>query len=266
MNRTAIVVVLSAVLLCGTLITGTYAQNPADPLLEAAAKGDAAKVKELLDKGADVNATHEKTGATALILASLKGHAAVVKLLLERNADVDIRSARGVSAMMAASLDAKNDEIQKMLIAGGAGTTILIETTQSGDVEGVRQLLAEGININSAEKSNGYTALFVASMHGHVELVKFLLEKGANANARSAGGVTPLMAASLDPENVDVAELLIAKGADVNAKTVSGKTALQLSSYTDDMNVTAPKGQPKGTLGKPVENNMTKFLKGKGAK
>ena len=56
----------------------------AEKLLNACVIGDLEKVKQLLEKGADVNAREYEYGWTALMLAALNGHKEVVELLIEK--------------------------------------------------------------------------------------------------------------------------------------------------------------------------------------
>ncbi len=62
---------------------------PPEDLFNAADGGDAATVKALLAKGADINAK-ANNGATALMLASQNGHIEVVQALLAKDADVNL--------------------------------------------------------------------------------------------------------------------------------------------------------------------------------
>jgi ankyrin repeat protein len=66
------------------------AMDNADPLSEAARKGDAAAVTKLLDEGVDVN-TKFRYNRTALSFAADRGHAGVVKVLLDRGAAVNVK-------------------------------------------------------------------------------------------------------------------------------------------------------------------------------
>ena len=66
------------------------ASDRADALSEAARRGDAAKVKELLDAGVDVN-TKFRYDRMALSFAADRGHVEVVKLLVERGADLNAK-------------------------------------------------------------------------------------------------------------------------------------------------------------------------------
>src|SRR5437588_6754931 len=84
-----LVVITIGLAMCGTTRAGEAA-GPGEDLLAAAGKGDAAAVKALLAKGADVNARNAY-GATALSFAADKGHLEVVKLLLQHKADVNAK-------------------------------------------------------------------------------------------------------------------------------------------------------------------------------
>jgi ankyrin repeat protein len=94
MARTLRIVVSTVLVLLGAAAahaqTAAAASDQAEALSEAARRGDAAAVKQLLDEGVDVN-TKFRYGATALSYACDRGHLDVVKLLVERGADVNVR-------------------------------------------------------------------------------------------------------------------------------------------------------------------------------
>ena len=64
-----------------------------------------------------------------------------------------------------------------------------------------------------------------AAAEGNIEVVKQHLADGTDVNAKNEWGGTPLHYAALGGRK-EVAELLIAKGADVNAKRSDGSTPL----------------------------------------
>jgi uncharacterized protein len=79
-------------LIVAASITSVAAQtsDKADALGQAARKGDAVAVKQLLDAGVDVN-TRFRYDRTALSFAADRGHVDVVKVLLDRGADPNIK-------------------------------------------------------------------------------------------------------------------------------------------------------------------------------
>ena len=72
-----------------------------DELIRVSFKGNIAKVDELLNKGADVNAKN-KLGNTALINASMTGHTETVARLLEKGAGVNANNNNGHTALILA--------------------------------------------------------------------------------------------------------------------------------------------------------------------
>ncbi|MFZ1964447.1 MAG: ankyrin repeat domain-containing protein [Roseiarcus sp.] len=132
--------------------------GPAEDLIAAATRGDAAAAQALLAKGADVNAKMSD-GTTALIEASTFGHLNVVQALLAKEADVNAKMSNGATALMLASV--------------------------GGHLDMVQALLAAGADVN-AKMSNGATALMLASQYGHPDVVQALLDEGAKESPSSA--------------------------------------------------------------------------------
>lgn len=116
-----------------------------EQLYEAARKGDAAEVKALLDKGADVNAKF-RYGATALFKAAERGNTEVVKVLIERGADVNVTDTfYGATAMSWALQKGHTGVILAILskTTEEAGD-VLLTGVSSGNTELVSAALATG--------------------------------------------------------------------------------------------------------------------------
>ncbi|MEJ2719372.1 MAG: ankyrin repeat domain-containing protein, partial [Deltaproteobacteria bacterium] len=155
-------------------------------LIREANKGNALKVREILEKGADIESHGRRGSWSALIYASYRGHRDVVKLLLKRGACI------------------------------GCGNVPLIWSARGGNPQVVRLLLDSGAPVDQRD-SRGYTALTWASAMGWAATADLLLERGADIDARSESGQTALHIAAANGHG-DVVELLLTKGADVNAR------------------------------------------------
>ena len=88
---------------------------------------------------------------------------------------------------------------------------------RTGDVELLKRVLANGININAVDSddSRGDGALHIAIRCRKSEAIKFLLENSADVDLRNAETRTPLHEAArcANPEAI---EILVTYGADVN--------------------------------------------------
>ncbi|KAJ0255564.1 Integrin-linked protein kinase family [Hirschfeldia incana] len=100
----------------------------------------------------------------------------------------------------------------KMSVPENLDSTMqLLFMASRGDVDGVEELLDEGIDVNSIDL-DGRTALHIASCEGHYDVVKVLLSRRANIDARDRWGST----AAVDAKyygNTEVYNLLKARGA-----------------------------------------------------
>lgn len=101
--------------------------------------------------------------------------------------------------------------------------TPLMRYAAIGNVEKVKELLAQGADPN-ARPNGSPTALYYAmETYCTPEMVKVLLEAGANVNAHNPGAHTILMRALVNT-NQEIIRILLEAGADVNAIYYSGCT------------------------------------------
>ena len=89
-----------------------------EQFIRAAERGNLAEVKDLFDKGAQVNAT-VRGGVSAFMIASFNGDVGVVNLLLEKGAHVNAKNEDGFAAL---TLACRNGHITvaKLLLEQGA--------------------------------------------------------------------------------------------------------------------------------------------------
>lgn len=171
------------------LIIATLALVGCTPALHHAVKtGDADRVRQLLDAGADVNVREPSRGRlqwTPLHWAAFRGDKGIAALLISRGAE----------------LDAEDPYY----------STPLYLAAEQGHPEIVRQLIAEGAEVNVKSSRLGYTPLHRAAW-GPV-----VLRKGRQDVDSSS---------ELAARYKEIVDVLIAKGAEINARDNDGKTSL----------------------------------------
>ena len=103
----------------------------------------------------------------------------------------------------------------------------LADAAQRRDLDAVRALLAEGIEVD-APQADGATALAWAVHRDDAAMAGLLLRAGADANAANDLGVSPLMLAA-ENGSAPMIERLLEAGADPNLARPAGGTALMMA-------------------------------------
>jgi ankyrin repeat protein len=217
---------------------------------------DLAKIKLLVEHGADVNAN--AAGTTPLLIAAgIRSAEDVVKYLIQRGADLKAVDGSGADAVMTAAAVGAAGNLKILLDAGASGsseaknrpvpaTTRVSKLDQATidrlkkRLEGVTALMsAARVECEAcirlvlehdadarAKPDAGMRALHYAAFKGNLTMVRLLLEAGAPVNVADDRGLTPLMmAANSRSKNPDVVRSLLERGADAQAKDDSGRTA-----------------------------------------
>lgn len=167
-----------------------------DKLFKACENDKLDDVKELISKGANINA--QPFGKTPLITASENGFYDIVEILIDNGADIHLKDFKGDTplnwAVSWGRTKIVNFLIQKGAIVNtfnNAGHTPLIQAVDEGYVEIVKLLIDNGANVN-AQNGYGDTAIIKAAYHKNIPLVQLLLDKGADPRIKNANGVSAL--------------------------------------------------------------------------
>jgi len=229
---------VKALLAEGVALSGT-ADEDNSPLAAAAASGNRASVKMLIEAGAGKDDPSVK--AEALGAAARSGDIELVRMLLEYGADpkLPINSREGPSTVLMWAATSGVPEIVETILAthpdvnarderGHTAVWYISEANtywdekHHADRSRVVHLLAKaGADLNSQDEE-GNVALHTA--YG-ADVARALIEDGANVNIKNANSETPLMRNF----SVEVAKLLVTAGADIHARNNDGKTALDLA-------------------------------------
>lgn len=172
----------------GNPAKATTALTPMESeMLQVAAKGDTAKVKELLAKGVNVNVRGSDRN-TPIMEAAYGMHLDTAKLLLDHGADLSAKKNDGATPIGLAGRSKDMEELFKRV-------TALVDASRKGNDQAVKGLIDKGTPVNGLDQS-GQSALTEASWNGKTETVKLLLEKGADPTIKKSDGESPLSLAS----------------------------------------------------------------------
>jgi ankyrin repeat protein len=177
----------------------------------AAARGELATVRKLLEAGGDVN-ERDAGGNTALLHAVAGRDVNMIDLLLStKGIDINAANKAGVKPLDLAT----TDWLRMKVNLSTATPEGLVAAVNMGSVQKVLELLRAGVNPN-ARDAQGRLALVEATKLDNVDLMRTLLDKGADPNTADGSRVKPIEVAEakgLIHEGVDALKLLQARGA-----------------------------------------------------
>ncbi len=121
-----------------------------------------------------------------------------IKKHLKNGANLQETNESGESVLACAIRERCEFETIMLLIESGAeikefdeeGVSIFDMAITYNNIELVKYLIEQGIDINVTSRRSGFTALMAAACYGRSEITKLLLESGANKNATDAEGFT----------------------------------------------------------------------------
>jgi bla regulator protein BlaR1 len=90
----------------------------------------------------------------------------------------------------------------------------LVELSEKGEIDTLRQLLSTGVDINTVVPGDG-TALIGAASGGQLETIEFLLDSGADPNVVCLGDGSPLIAAA-ERGQTEIVSRLLEAGANID--------------------------------------------------
>ena len=166
------------------------AQQSRAVVADAAMRGDAAAVRDLLRDGADANAS-QGDGMSALHWAAQNGDADLAEVLIYGGANVAAVTRLGEYTPLHLAARTGRGPVVRVLVESGAdvdaptstgSVTPLQFAAAAGDVETVTVLLEHGATVNARESQWGQTPLMFAAAKNRDAAVRALLRAGADAS------------------------------------------------------------------------------------
>ena len=207
----------------------TEVKPVADSWIEAAAFGSTDALKSI---EAD---THTAAGTTLLMVVA--NDSAKVKAMIDRGADVKQRAKSGHTALTVAATYKGSAPVLRQLVAKGADavpvkemefhSNPLVYATYAGDLEAVRILLDNGANATQTMMLAGMVPMNPVSAAVHFDnpvILGEFLKRGVDPNMVDE---VPLLSMAAAQNRPAVAKLLLASGADPNRKDKYGWTPLR---------------------------------------
>ena len=201
-------------------------------------------VKELIKRGADVNATNA-IGITPLLMTiehieDENERDNILNILLDNKANTNVKNEHGRTPLHLICIEGSTKSVEKLIKMGADvnaedtdGMTPLALCKSQENIEILLRSITN-INVKDTKDTKGRTLLHLMCIKDVskslsylyiTDSVKELIKRGADVNAKDNNGNTPLYFASSGIIGLLVEELIIA-GADVNIENNEGNTAL----------------------------------------
>jgi len=197
-------------------------QSPAArDMLDAAARGDAARLEKLIASSAPLDPA-DGAGQTPLLLAVQGNHLAAVEALIKAGSDINAQAANKDTPWLLAGALGRTDMLRLMIprgpdfsIRNRFGGNALIPACERAHVDTVKLLLTTKIDVNHVNNL-GWTCLLEIVILGdggprHVEVARLVLAAGANPNIADKDGVSPLTHAKRTGQR-EIAQLIADAG------------------------------------------------------
>ena len=163
----------------------------ASALIYASEKGNINIMKYLIDNGIDVNGKADDNGDTPLLWAVTgENPYEASKLLIENGANVNATNDGGVAP--ASILAASTPEVVKLLKDNGADLDTkfldyyppIAIAAGAGNLEIVKALVENGVDVNYYPDDINYTAIFHAIDQHNYEVAEYLFKNGVDLNIK----------------------------------------------------------------------------------
>jgi uncharacterized protein len=197
-----------------------------DDLIDAIRKGDAERVRALLDE--DRALLGAKSGNTsAILMAAYSGHPEIAQVFVQQGAKLTFPETCALDEASAIKLLDRDPSLLNAFSDDGyppLGLAIFFRPPELA-----RQLIERGADVNAAAKNPQRVApVHAAATVQDRATMRLLLQRGADPNARQEQGFTPLHSAA-SRGDVEMAKVLIEFGADPNARTDDEKNAVDIA-------------------------------------
>lgn len=171
-------------------------ENGCTALQRAAADGHVDVVQLLLQNGADPNKQDNVHGNTAAHEAAWKGYSRCAALLARGGAALSARNAAGFAPLHLACQNGHNQTCRELLLAGAPPDLqnnygdTSLHTAARYGHAGVTRILISAQCRVAEQNKNGDTALHIAAAMGRRKLTRILLEAGCDKSIRNHQGET----------------------------------------------------------------------------
>ncbi|MDT8338490.1 MAG: ankyrin repeat domain-containing protein [Sulfurimonas sp.] len=121
-----------------------------------------------------------------------------IKKYIKDGADVNEANDTGESVLASSLRYGCDFELILLLVESGAdiydfdeeGVSIFDMAVTYNNIEMVKYLISQGIDVNSTTRRSRFTPLMAAACYGRLEIAKLLLEHGADKNAVDLKGIS----------------------------------------------------------------------------
>jgi ankyrin repeat protein len=237
-------------------------EGDAGSLLRAAASGDSALVRVLVDKGANVDSCTPE--GTPLTLAARSGHLSIVQYLMAKGAGQKPEVCGKQDTPLHAAISGRAMDVARYLLNHGASvnaavrgswTPLMQAVCAKSDTSFLSLLVRSGAKVD-AQEEHGITPLYMAAYNGAADVVGLLLDHGATASPTKAEDVSPFMLA-VGRGNLQVVKVMLERGFDPNEHRSTGWSVLMQAASTGQLEIVKALLEKGATLNATDENDRS---------